>query len=83
MNIPTQLKFMMAAGSVGACVGLYALLAVAARVVPTGGVDATQQFVILSSSAVPAFFIGWASWVFTQQLRAEIKREKSGGQASA
>ena len=76
MQLPTQLKALMAAGSVGACVALFALMVVAARVVPTGGVDPTQQFLIISSSAVPAFLIGWASLVFARQLFAAARAER-------
>jgi hypothetical protein len=77
MNIPTQLKALMAAGSVGACVALFGIMVFLARVVPTGGVEATVSTLIMIGSFVPAFLIGWASLVFTQQLFAEVKREKT------
>ncbi len=76
MNIPTQLKAFMAAGSVGACIALYGLMFMAGRVVPTGGVDATHGVLIWIASAIPAFLIGWASLTFTRQLFAEVKREQ-------
>lgn len=79
MNIPTQLKALMAAGSVGACVALFGIMFWLGRVVPTGGVEVTVSRLIWIGSFVPAFLIGWASLVFAQQLFAEVKREKVRG----
>ena len=77
MNISTKLKALMAAGSVGACIALFGVMVFLARVVPTGGVETTVSQLIMIGSFVPAFLIGWASLVFTQQLFAEAKRQSS------
>ena len=77
MNISTKLKALMAAGSVGACIALFGVMVFLARVVPTGGVEPTVSQLIMIGSFVPAFLIGWASLVFTQQLFAEAKRQSS------
>lgn len=80
MQIPTQIKFLMAAGGVGACVALYGLMFWLASVVNTGGVEFIVSTIIRISCFVPAFLIGWASLTFMRQLQAEMAREKARAQ---
>lgn len=78
MNIPTQLKALMAAGALASMVALWAVFLFIAPVVSTGGVDDTHSKLIIVSTAVPAFFMGWAALAFLRILMAEVKREKAG-----
>ena len=73
-----QMKAMMAAGSVVACVALMGVMWFGGRVVSTGGIDRTHAQLTWIGSFVPLFFIGWASAVFTRILLAAAKAEKGG-----
>jgi hypothetical protein len=72
-----QLKAMIAGGSLGAIVAIFAAIVFVARVTPpTGGIDATHSQLTLISCGLCAFLMGWAALVFTRQLLAASKEEK-------
>lgn len=78
IKLSYQMKAMMAAGSVGACVALMGLMWFVGRVVSTGGIDRTHAQLTWIGSFVPLFFIGWASLVFTRILLAAARAERGG-----
>ena len=77
MNLPTQLKALMAAGALASVVALWAVFLFIAPVVSTGGVDDTHSKLIMITTAVPAFFMAWPALTFTRILMAEAKREQA------
>lgn len=78
IKLSYQMRAMMAAGSVGACVALMGIMWYGGRVSSTGGVDRTHSLLTWIGAFVPLFFIGWASLVFTRILLAAAKAEKGG-----
>ncbi|MBI2797124.1 MAG: hypothetical protein HYX65_10510 [Gemmatimonadetes bacterium] len=78
LKLSYQVRAMMAAGSVAACVGLMGVMWFIGRVTSTGGIDRTHAQLTWIGSFVPLFFIGWASLAMTRILFAAARAGKAG-----